>query len=63
MMTKEEFAALSPKQRGYVVYMAGCREDEPNIPNEENPYLKGSAAASQWDEGQTVAIFEVQDNP
>lgn len=63
MITKKEFAGLKPKMRGYVVYMAGCRKDQPNVPDEKNPYIEGSKAASEWDLGQAMGILEAQDNP
>ena len=63
MLSREEFEALEPKQRGYVVYMAGCREDEPNIPDEKNPYPAGSNESKDWDFGQRIAVIEAQDCP
>lgn len=59
--TKEEFEALDAFTRGYVVYMAGCRDDQPNIPDEENPYSKGSDDYDLWSYGNQQAIVEAQD--
>jgi hypothetical protein len=42
-MTATTFAALPPWARGYVVYMLGSRDDEPDVPDESNPYPDGSA--------------------
>ena len=62
-MTAEEFVALRPRGRGYAVYMAGARSDQPNIPNEKNPYPKDSLQAKAWDEGQFEGVLEAQDDP
>ena len=61
MITKEEFKSLTPKKRGYLVYIYGCKKEEPNIPNEENPYLKESKESKQWNEGNYQAMLDVQD--
>jgi hypothetical protein len=60
-MTSAEFYKLKPLQRGYVVYMLGELDDEPNVPNESNPYPARSADARAWDEGQRRAVLDVQD--
>lgn len=63
MITKEEFEALSPFDRGYAVYMAGARDDQPNIPDEkEPPYPVGSMEFNQYLSGQRHAVLEAQDN-
>jgi len=62
MMTKDEFERLLSRERGYVVYMAGRRDDEPNVPNEGNPYEYGTAAWESWRIGQSQAATEVQDS-
>lgn len=60
-ITKEEFEALDPFHRGWAVYMAGAREDQPNVPQEDNPYPDGSEEASEWDRGQQRACIEILD--
>lgn len=60
-LTAAEFEKLSPIRRGWVVYMAGCRDDQPNVPHESNPYPPGSEDAEQWDAGQQKAVLDVQD--
>ncbi len=60
-MTAAEFAALNPRQRGYVVYMCGSRDDEPYVPNEQNPYERGTLEWADWDCGAMQAMLEVQD--
>ena len=60
MLTKEEFEALTPREKGYAVYMAGCRDDEPNVPEEYTPAPADKAA---YDEGQFDGVLEVQDCP
>lgn len=63
MITKEGFQILTPKQRGYVVYMCGARDDEPNVPDEENPYPKNSTEHREWNEGAAIACHQAADNP
>ena len=61
VLTAAEFAALEPYQRGYIVYMFGARDDQPNVPDEKNPYEADSAEAKAWDRGAVVACRDVQD--
>lgn len=63
MMTKEEFTELDAFQRGHIVYMKGKHSDEPNIPDEENPYKPGALTHRRWNAGQQSAVIEAQDNP
>ena len=60
-LTKEDFEALAPVERGYAVYMCGCRDDQPNVPDEKNPYPGESAEHKRWAEGAMLACLEVQD--
>jgi hypothetical protein len=62
MMTTVEFSKLTPRQRGYVVYMMGERADEPDVPNESNPYAAGSNDAIEWGEGRRRAVLIAQDS-
>lgn len=62
VMTAAQFARLAPLQRGYVVYMCGERDDQPNVPNESNPYAAGSDDAAAWDEGARRAVLDAQDS-
>jgi len=57
------FRQLTPYARGFAVYMLGARSDQPNIPNEENPFVPTTEEHSEWDAGQTAAVHEAQDNP
>jgi hypothetical protein len=61
-VTKREFAALKPRQRGYAVYMLGAREDQPNVPDESNPYPDGSRKHKEWAAGADAAALFAQDN-
>lgn len=61
MLTADQFVRLSPRSRGYTVYMCGVRQDEPNVPDEENPYPHGSDEAEGWDLGQLEGALEAQD--
>lgn len=61
MMSRREFERLAPRDRGWVVYTAGARADEPNVPDEKNPYPTGSEEAKEWDRGQAQAVLDAQD--
>lgn len=61
-MTKEKFEALEPGARGYTVYMAGCHPDQPNIPDEKNPYPEGSVEHKRWEDGAMAAYLAVLDS-
>lgn len=61
LITQEEFQAFTPRQRGYAVYMVGSRADQPNVPDEENPYPRGSKAYAEWMSGLAQAIVHAQD--
>ena len=61
IISAAKFASLSPFWRGWAVYMAGARKDQPNIPNERNPYPPRSRKANEWLRGGTVAMQEVVD--
>jgi|GEM_PF-5843948 len=62
MLTKEEFERLSPRDRGYAVYMLGSRDDQPNVPDESNPYQEGTEDWAQWNVGQQLGVLEAQDS-
>ncbi len=59
-ITVEQFKALCPIDKGYVVYMCGCRKDQPNVPEEYEPAPED---AGEYASGQHIAIIQVQDNP
>jgi hypothetical protein len=61
VMTAKRFASLGPRDRGFVVCMMGSRNDEPHVPDEDNPYQVGSAEAVAWDAGAWGAYLEVLD--
>jgi hypothetical protein len=61
VITASQFATLSPYARGYVVYMAGERDDQPHVPNESNPYVAGTEEALAWSRGNRQAMLDVQD--
>ena len=60
MISKKEFLSLSPRLKGYAVYMAGCREDQPNIPETWTPKPEDQ---KEYDAGQFDGVLEAQDNP
>lgn len=62
-ISKKQFMELTPFSRGYVGYMFGERDDQPNVPDEENPFRKDSLSSISWDRGQQAAVLHVQDIP
>lgn len=60
-ITAEEFLALSPRARGYVVYMYGMRDDQPNVPEEENPYPSRTREWEEWGAGAHMAMLLAQE--
>jgi hypothetical protein len=57
LITAEEFGNLTPRRKGYAVYMLG------HIPGSElqgltNPYAQGTLECQQWNEGQALAVKE-----
>lgn len=58
-VTKKAFDAFSPRSKGYAVYMAGERKDQPNIPKIWVPPDEESRV--EYDKGQAAAVLEVQD--
>lgn len=57
MITKKQFKALSPHDRGFAVYMCGHRKEEPNVPAEACPYPEGSVAHKRYTRGQNEAMI------
>lgn len=55
-ITAQEFTALIPFLRGYVVGVWGTKDYEPNIPDENNPYAPGSQESTDWDAGINAGI-------
>lgn len=57
--TPEQFDALTPWEKGYVVYLCGARDDEPNVPEEFHPSPED---AEQYDAGQMAGVLFAQDS-
>ncbi len=57
-ISKEFFDALSPRGKGYAVYMCGCRDDQPNIPSEFTPKPSDK---DEYEGGIMEGILEMQD--
>jgi len=53
-LTAAEFAAMTPRQKGYAVYMLGARLDQPNIPESYEPAPEDRA---EYSAGQSDAII------
>ena len=54
-ITAEEFANLKVGAKGYLVYMLGCRSDQPNVPE---TYRPTDEERSDYESGQMVAVIE-----
>lgn len=61
VMTKAAFEKLGAYARGYAVYWCGENPEQPNVPNERNPYKPGTKAHAEWDRGQYAAMQDAQD--
>ena len=59
VITADEFESLSPYERGYVVYMAGHRADQPVVPDEKCPYKSGSHKETEWIRGRETATSDI----
>lgn len=59
-LTKKQFKSLNPVARGYVTVMAGQLPDEPNVPDQGNPFPKGSKLRALWDKGRDMALRQVE---
>lgn len=63
ILTDDQFAALDPIDRGFLVYMYGANSEQPCIPDEANPYPAKSENATEWARGQQLAVRSAQDSP
>ncbi len=61
VVTEAGFRGLSPRSRGYAVYMMAAREDQPNVPDESNQFPAETVAHRECDEGGWSAYLEVLD--
>lgn len=61
VMSVATFESLTPYWRGYYVYMCGKNDEQPNIPDEKNPYPAQTAEHDAWNEGASKACFDVLD--
>jgi len=61
MLSQKEFNDLTPYQRGYTVYLYGANPEEPNVPDEQNPYPKDSNEHFEYLCGAAKAVLEVLD--
>lgn len=57
-ITAEQFDAFEPRTKGYVVYMCGSREDQPNVPETYKPAPEDKA---EYDAGASAAYIAVLD--
>lgn len=60
LFTKIEWDNLSPKSKGYVLYMQAELSGS-ELKGVANPYLSRSVEARQFAEGEQMAVLEVQD--
>lgn len=61
-MTEEEFKVLNAYARGYFVYLFGHKEDEPNVPLENNPFPSDSVEHQHWITGVRRAMLDGIEN-
>lgn len=54
VLSAADFAALSPSDKGYMVYMYGAREDQPNVPESFEPEKSEREA---YESGQCDAAY------
>ena len=52
MFTEAQFNAFSPFDRGFITGKVGKDKGQPNIPDEENPYKKGTKNHKEWERGR-----------
>lgn len=62
-ISASEFKRLGAKRRGWIVYMFGARKDQPNIPDEANPFPVGTVQHTRWNEGANEAAQLAADCP
>ena len=60
MVTKRQFGSLDPRTKGYIVYMLGSRDDQPNV---QKNYSPSKADTGEFNLGQHMAVIEAQDCP
>jgi len=60
VFTQREFEDLTAYQKGYAVYLFGCRQDQPAVPESYEP---APTDLAQYEKGQYDAILAVQDSP
>jgi len=61
-ITKTEFKRMRVFLKGYMVYMHGCRKEQPNIPESFNNF-GCEWSEGQYKDGQQLAVQEAQDSP
>lgn len=59
-ITAEQFNALAPYDKGFVVYMCGARKDQPNVPKDYT-YTDNVAYQKAYEIGQEAACIAVLD--
>lgn len=57
-ITKKEFESMTPYKRGYAVYMFGANDEQPNVPDEKNPYPNFTSETNAWEHGNSTAMFD-----
>ena len=57
--TRAEFRRLSPRDKGFVVYMLGARKEQPNVPES---YTPGKRYMREYLKGQRTAVQVAQDS-
>lgn len=57
-LTKKYFQNMDAVNKGYAVYMFGCRKDQPNIPKAFQPTVEDE---EQYNYGKFLGILEAQE--
>lgn len=57
-ITAEAFTRLSPWEKGYIVYMIGMKDDQPNVPEIYEPTTNEIA---EYESGKFAAVLAVID--
>lgn len=60
VISKTDFKAMNAYEKGFVVYMHGCRKEQPNIPKSFPGYTKG-VFQKRYKQGEMAAYIAVLD--
>lgn len=61
LITLESYRKMNPKTQGYAVYMQADLPGSELKEHRANPYAPGTGEYDAWNEGQRLAVQDVQD--